>query len=418
MLGRPGLEWEVSLGTAVRIALVVPEFPPHGIGGGAVVFEALRAEYRARHDVRVFTGHDLVRGWSAPALADAHDPDVVRYPLVPLATARPHLRTVVPPGVRAAADLRRDLTTWAPDVAHIHGYGYAIVDLAALLLRNRRVPYVFTNHGYPATPNSRGAAVQFLYGAYRRLGAERTVAGAAVVTAISRSVLHRGAVAGRGVVVPNGLTALPVSTDEGRSRLRTRLGLAPEVRVVAAAGRLSSSKGFDVLLDAVSKLALPDVACVVAGLDGGAGALLRQQARYAVGTTGVALPGPLTRQELADLFSLASVVAVPSRIEPFGLVALEAAAHGTRVVASAVGGLPEFLPTDLARLVDPDDPDALASAIREAFAKGPLTSDESRSAAELATRHDWHLIGARYEGLLYAAVAGRSKRIIESAGHP
>ena len=400
----------------MRIALVVPEFPPHGIGGGAVVFEALREQYRSEHEVRVFAGHDPIRSWWAPARADEGDPDVVRYPLAPIGSGRPHLRTVVPPGPLAAVDLLRDLRTWAPNVAHLHGYGYAIVDLAALLLRRQGVPYLFTNHGYPATPGSRGPAIRALYGGYTRLGADRTVAGATGITAISRSVLPKGALANRAIVVPNGLTPLPPSTEEGRARLRAGLGLAPGGQVVAAAGRLASSKGFDVLLDAVAALDGHDVACVVAGLDGGAADQLRRQAERLAGTGGIHFPGSLSRQELADLFALACVVAVPSRDEPFGLVALEAAAHGCRVVASAVGGLPEFLTPDLARLVEPDDRRALGSALADALAKGPLTADETRAAGELAARHDWRSIGARYVDLLVAAGTGSHQATAVPAG--
>lgn len=370
-----------------------------------MVFEALRHEYRLLHDVRVFAGHDPVRSWSARAQADDDDLDVVRYPLAPIGGRRPHLRTVVPPGARAAADLRRDLTTWQPDVAHLHGYGYALVDVAGGLLRRRAVPYVFTNHGYPTTPAASGAAMRLLYGAYSRLGADHTVAGAAAVTAISQSVLSGGAPDGRGVVVPNGLTPLPASTPDGRARFRARLGLGAETRVVAAAGRLATSKGFDVLIDAISRLDLDDVACVVAGLDGGAGVALRSQADRCARRATFAFPGPLSRQDLADLFASASVVAVPSRDEPFGLVALEAATAGNRVVASEVGGLPEFLPPGLATLVPPDDASALATALVGSIAAGELTTEEWTLVTDLRAAHEWRVIAARYEALLAASAA-------------
>ena len=90
--------------------------------------------------------------------------------------------------------------------------------------------------------------------------------------------------------------------------------------------------------------------------------------------------------------------------EPFGLVALEAIASGTRVVASAVGGLPEFLCPPLARLVAPDDPEALAVAIADSTALGPFDSEERRLASELMARHSWGVICSRYEALLSEVV--------------
>ena len=75
--------------------------------------------------------------------------------------------------------------------------------------------------------------------------------------------------------------------------------------------------------------------------------------------------GHLTQQDVAALYNAADVSVVPSRIEPFGLVAIEALACGTPVVATKAGGLPDFVNDNVGQLVEMDNYEALAKAIIE-----------------------------------------------------
>jgi len=296
--------------------------------------------------------------------------------------------------------LWRDLAAWSPTVAHLHGYGYAIVDLAALALRRRRVPYVFTVHGIPLTPHRKGRVVRQAYRAYLHFGVGRTSRFARSITAISESVAKALPESHAVEVIPNGLTPLPTSDDSRAQRLRSRLNISPGTPIIACAGRLTASKGFDTLLKALNYVDIPEVACIVAGADGGMlDELKRLQASARSGIT-IYFIGPQDRQDLADLFNLASVVAVPSRDEPFGLVALEAIGADRRVVASNTGGLPEFLSPPLAELVPVGDPVALARALVAAIRRGPITPSEADTARTLVSRHSWNDLALRYEALL------------------
>ena len=73
--------------------------------------------------------------------------------------------------------------------------------------------------------------------------------------------------------------------------------------------------------------------------------------------------GHKNQTQVATLYNLAEVSVVPSRIEPFGLVALEAMACGTPVVATNAGGLPDFVNKKVGALVKMNNPEELASAI-------------------------------------------------------
>jgi glycosyltransferase involved in cell wall biosynthesis len=93
----------------------------------------------------------------------------------------------------------------------------------------------------------------------------------------------------------------------------------------------------------------------------------------------------------------------PSLIEPFGQALLEAMACGRPVVATRIGGPPEFVPPDAGVLVDPVDEEALTRALREAAAL-PCPNDAARRAAEA---HDVRIQAERIESILLRAVRGR-----------
>lgn len=135
---------------------------------------------------------------------------------------------------------------------------------------------------------------------------------------------------------------LQTFTPGDRAKARAALGLPPGVPIVAFVGRIQPLKAPDVLLRAAAKL--PQVHVVIAGGPSGSGlaapdALVGLAADLGI-TDRVSFLPPQSRHDLVEVYRAADVVAVPSYSESFGLVAVEAQACGTPVVAAAVGGLP------------------------------------------------------------------------------
>jgi glycosyltransferase involved in cell wall biosynthesis len=116
------------------------------------------------------------------------------------------------------------------------------------------------------------------------------------------------------------------------------------------------------------------------------------------------LLGRVAHAEIPRLVADSHVVCQPSLIEPLGQALLEAMASGRSVVATRIGGPPEFVPPEAGVLVDPLDVDALATAMRRAAAF-PRPNDAARAAA---AEHDVRRQAERVEEILSrAAAAGR-----------
>jgi D-inositol-3-phosphate glycosyltransferase len=148
---------------------------------------------------------------------------------------------------------------------------------------------------------------------------------------------------------PTKLAVVPPGVDLDRFRpgpaaaARARLGLPATGHIVSFVGRIKPLKAPDVLIGALAHLADHDVTVVICGGPSGSGlerptSLIELAASLGVSDKVIFLP-PHTGDALADLYRASDLVAVPSHNESFGLVALEAQACGTPVVAAAVGGL-------------------------------------------------------------------------------
>lgn len=121
------------------------------------------------------------------------------------------------------------------------------------------------------------------------------------------------------------------------------------------------------------------------------------------GRPGVRLVGNVSHEHVPDLIAGAHVVCQPSLIEPFGQSILEAMACGRSVVATRIGGPPEFVPPQAGFLVDPLDIEEITHALESAL-RLPRPNPAARVAAE---RHDVRLQAERVETILERAARGR-----------
>ncbi len=181
---------------------------------------------------------------------------------------------------------------------------------------------------------------------------------------------------------------------------RRRLGLPETGYVVAFVGRIQPLKAPDVLIAALAALQKrePGIArhltVVICGGPSGSGldrptALIELAASLGVSASVRFLP-PQTGDDLPALYRAADLVAVPSYNESFGLVALEAQACGTPVVAASVGGLVTAVRDDVSgRLVTGHDPDDWARVLADLLAAPGRRAQLSRGAVAHAQNFSW-----------------------------
>lgn len=307
------------------------------------------------------------------------------------------------------AEARRDPGHY--DLLHAH---YWLSGQVGYLAKDRwGVPLVFTAHTLAKVKNAALASGDHPEPTGRLLGEEQVVAEAdrlvANTTAEARELVTLyGADADRVDVVPPGVDTdvfRPVGDRAAARRAaRAELGLDTcgpdgDERIIVFAGRVQPLKGPDVLVKALPILRgrHPDQRwrlVVVGGRSGGTTLdnwLVDQAERLGVRAL-VDVRPPVPAADLAGYFRAADVVAVPSHNESFGLVALEAQATGTPVVAAAVGGLTTAVAGELSGvLVDGHDPQDWAAALARVVLEPGLADRMGRAAARHAARFSWEV---------------------------
>ena len=194
--------------------------------------------------------------------------------------------------------------------------------------------------------------------------------------------------------------AVSHSATEARRAVRVRLGLPVDATVLLFAGRIQPLKAPDVLLRAVAELLQADpglrdrlVVPIVGGPSGSGMArpesLHKLAAQLGISDV-VGFRPPVGQAELADWYRAATALVMPSYSESFGLVALEAQACGTPVVAAAVGGLPVAVRDgETGLLVHGHDPRAWAEVLRRLIDEPGLDARLGAAAARHAAAFGW-----------------------------
>ena len=223
------------------------------------------------------------------------------------------------------------------------------------------------------------------------------------------------ATASKMVVIPPGVDVshfYPIPADEAKMYV----GLKPEDRMVLYVGRIEPLKGLDTLIQAMSGLQLQEKRRVHLAIIGGDPAaspreMSDEMARLqklcddlSVGQTVVFL-GKRDQDKLPYYYSAAELVVMPSHYESFGMVALEAMACGTPVIASEVGGLAYLVRDGETGFTIPDqEPEMLCEKISWLLNDNDLHARMSQRAVEYAQDYAWEKIAKQiadvYKGLV------------------
>lgn len=363
----------------LKVLHVMPSFLPATRYGGPIVsvHQLCRALLAAGVSVEVFTTN-------ADGSGDLDVPvgRVVDCQGVPVTYHQRLPRTGYCISTSLALDIARRCGEF--DLVHVTST-FSFPTLAACsIARRARVPYVVSPRGslmLQAVARKRWKKTPYWW-AFERAGLH----GAAALHATSdverngiRSVLPSSPV----FVVPNGVTF----EAPGRPVARQR-------DLVLFLGRIHMQKGFDVLVPALSTLALrrPGVRTILAGPDAGARAEVESLLARCSPRPAVEWAGHVQGPRKAELLASASVLVMPSHGESFGQAIVEALAAGTPVVASRETPWEELERTGAGRWVE-NRPEVLARALEAILERMPDPAVEE-SARRLASRYTWDNVAA------------------------
>ncbi|MFI8948041.1 D-inositol-3-phosphate glycosyltransferase [Streptomyces sp. NPDC053750] len=236
------------------------------------------------------------------------------------------------------------------------------------------------------------------------------------------AVVHPGVNLERFRPFPKGSGPEPGGFRAARAAARARLGLPQDALIPLFAGRIQPLKAPDILLRAIAVLLdeRPElrsrIVVPVVGGPSGSGLAKPEGLQKLAARLGIAdvvrFHPPVGQEQLADWFRAASVLVMPSYSESFGLVAIEAQAAGTPVLAAAVGGLPVAVRDGhTGRLVEGHDPAAYARVLRD-FADHPeLTIRMGAAAARHAQSFGWDSAAAATADAYTAAIQTHRRRV-------
>ena len=329
----------------MRIWLLPSAFLPHRGGVEEATLQLGRALKERGHEVLIVTNRH------PPDLAPE---DVVEgLPVVRLSFAAPSMssRSVARFALTFPRVVRSMLATpHRPEIVHVQCASSQLA-FAVAFVKLSRANLVLTTQG----ETSVDADQLFQRSLYARLSLRTAARSAHAITACSAwTARHAEKIAsplGSATIIPNGIDPSQWQVTE-----------PADAPVVATWGRHVRQKGLDLLMDAwpAVRAEIPSARLVIGGSGPDTPALVER------GMPGVEFVGSLDRRGVADLLSRSRVVVVPSREEPFGIVALEAMASGRGVVWSTHGGLSEAT-GGLGWPADPANSHGLAQSILQAL---------------------------------------------------
>jgi phosphatidylinositol alpha-1,6-mannosyltransferase len=363
------------------LLVLTPDFPP--AFGGIQLLVSRVTEHLTRLD-------PLVVAFDAPGAASfdrsrATPVKRIRRPSV-AKTSNLFLNAAA---LREARRFRPDLTLSAHVVA---------APAASVLASVGGVPFVQYLHGNEVAERPR----------LSRLAVARAAATVAVSAYTGELAMQAGVDPARLHRIPPGVD-LPSTVGGRRSTTPT---------VVTISRLADRRKGHDVMIRALSQIraSVPDVSWVVIG-DGPLREELEELARAEGVADSIRFTGGLPDDDRDAWLDRAHVFAMPSRLPPsgrggegFGIVYLEAAAHGLPAVAGNVGGVADaVIDGETGLLVDPTSPDAVAGAVVELLRDHMRAEALGRAGAARAQQFAWPTVVRRVEELLLATVHARRR---------
>ena len=375
-----------------RRVLILPAWYPWPDRPGLGSFCRDQAEaVSLQHDVIVVTWRRNA-GLTRPFVISEADEDGLRTFRIQIRpVARPRLETLVTVLAALVVLARLRVTGWRAHIVHAHEFHVGVPGIVAAAVS--RAPLIVSEHW------SDLAQGLLPFGETNR--ARRFFRRAAVVSPVSRDMAQRI----EQLVDPAKLRPVPNPVDTRLFVPATRHP-SEEIRLLSV-GNLVSIKGHRVLIDAMPRVidAHPTARLDVVG-DGELREELERRARDYGLAARVRFHGRVNRGRVAEMMRTADVLVLPSLLETFGCVLVEAMSSGLPVVASRVGGTPEIVDASAGQLVEASSAAALADGIAR------VIEDRDRFDPEVMhrmadDRYGYEAVARTWTDVYEAAIRGR-----------
>jgi len=293
----------------------------------------------------------------------------------------------------------------------LHSHYWISGQLGWMVSEQTQIPLVHTMHTMAKVKNLNLAEGESAEPLTRAIGEEQIVKNAAALIANTDAeaaslVSLYGACPDNVFVVTPGVDLQRFTPGTGKAAARAKLNIAPDAYVLTFVGRIQPHKGPEVLVRTVAEMVSHSphlrakLALVIIGGASGSGSSepdrLKALAKFLGIEDIIHFMPPVSRDVLPDWYRAADLVCVPSYSESFGLVALEAQACGTPVVATAVGGLRTAVADGISgSLVDGHDPRAWSAVISRLLADPARRITLSLGAMKHASNFGWDLAARR-----------------------
>lgn len=293
----------------------------------------------------------------------------------------------------------------------IHSHYWLSGQLGWMVSERTGIPLVHTMHTMAKVKNQALAEGEAPEPNTRAVGEEQVVRAASALIANTDSeaaslVSMYNACPDNVFVVTPGVDLGRFTPGHGRAAARKALNIAPDAILLTFVGRIQPHKGPEVLVRAVAEMISHSphlrakLALVIIGGASGSGSTepdrLKNLARFLGVEDIIHFKPPVTRDQLPEWYRASDLVCVPSYSESFGLVALEAQACATPVVATAVGGLRTAVADGISgSLVDGHDPKAWSAVISRLIAEPQRRVMLSIGAIDHASHFGWEATARR-----------------------
>lgn len=293
----------------------------------------------------------------------------------------------------------------------IHSHYWLSGQLGWMVSERTGIPLVHTMHTMAKVKNQALAEGEAPEPNTRAVGEEQVVRAASALIANTDSeaaslVSMYNACPDNVFVVTPGVDLGRFTPGHGRAAARKALNIAPDAIMLTFVGRIQPHKGPEVLVRAVAEMISHSphlrakLALVIIGGASGSGSTepdrLKNLARFLGVEDIIHFKPPVTRDQLPEWYRASDLVCVPSYSESFGLVALEAQACATPVVATAVGGLRTAVADGISgSLVDGHDPKAWSAVISRLIAEPQRRVMLSIGAVDHASHFGWEATARR-----------------------